>query len=199
MKLYAITDEVLTPKKTILTQVKSALNAGVSYIQYRDKTSKDEDLLLTCKRLKSMCEDFGATFVINDRVDLAIEIKAHGLHVGKDDVALKDVKSRFDGIIGVSCYDDMELAKEAIKSGANYVAFGAFYPSKIKPNAQKTSLLTLKKAKDLGMKVAVIGGINSQNISSFLPYKPDMICAISAIFSGDVEENVKSLRDKINQ
>lgn len=196
--LYAITDEKLTPNDTLITQVESALKSGVEVIQYRNKTSKDEDIKLTCKKLQSLCERYNATFIINDRVELACLIKAHGLHVGKDDGNLEKVREKFGGILGVSCYGDIHLAKQAITCGADYVAFGSFFHSLIKPNALKVSLTLLKEAKKLSSQVAVIGGINEKNISQFLPYDVDMICAISAIFSGDIEKNVTMLREKID-
>ncbi len=193
MKLYAITDEILTPDRSVLKQTKEALHAGVKIIQYRNKSAKDEDIFHICKILKNLCEDFGADFIINDRLDLACELKAHGLHLGKDDTSLKFAKKKFRGFIGVSCYDDIDLAKSALNDGASYVAFGAFFSSFTKPDAKKANFQTLKKARDLGFKTAVIGGINAKNINQFFPYSPDMICAISSIFKGNIEENVKAL------
>lgn len=195
--LYGITDEILTPQKTILSQVELALKNGVKIIQYRDKKSKDEEIFFTCKELKSLCEAYGAMFVINDRLNLASTLNAHALHVGKDDTSLEVARNSFKGVIGVSCYGDINRAKKAIKEGADYVAFGSFFPSPTKPNSLHVSGSILKLAKDLPTKVAVIGGINSENISYFKSFRVDMICAISAIFHGDIKKNIQKLKAKI--
>lgn len=189
MKLYAITDYYLTPQKTILKQVKTALKAGVSIVQFRDKISSDEQVYTTCKALQELCEDYEALFFINDRLNLAIKLNSYGLHVGKDDESLEKIKQTYNGKIGISCYNDINLAKIAKKNGATYVAFGAFFDTNTKKDASKASFNVLKD--DLQIKKAVIGGINCNNIAQFAPYNVDIICQSSGIFKGDIEKNVK--------
>lgn len=196
--LYAITDEKLTPPSTIIAQVSLALKHGVTIVQYRDKSSKNSEIVFTCKELQTLCREYGAMFVVNDRVELACQINADALHVGKDDLALKKARDMFDGVLGVSCYGDIGLAKKALDAKVDYVAFGSFFPSLIKPNSARVDLNVLQNAQNLQTKIAVIGGINQENISCFKPYKVDMICAISSIFSGDIEQNVKALKAKID-
>jgi len=123
--IYAITDEVLTPDESVLKQVAAALESGVKIIQYRNKSASDTQVESICSALQSLCTEHDAIFIIDDRPHLAHKIKADGLHIGKDDMDLKQAREIYpEGIIGVSCYGSTRLAKEADAEGAEYVAFG---------------------------------------------------------------------------
>lgn len=195
--LYAITDEILTPKSTILSQVQRALIAGVNIVQFRDKHSKDLDVEGICKELQALCREQGAIFIIDDRAELVAKIGADGLHIGKDDIGLKEAREIVGSgtIIGVSCYGSVKRAKEAEEGGAEYVAFGSFFPSPTKPSSSVIDLEIISKAREaISIPICAIGGINASNIDRLMKYRPDMVSVVSAIFGGeDIEQRVKRL------
>ncbi|MBZ9651908.1 thiamine phosphate synthase [Psychroflexus montanilacus] len=201
--IYAITDEVLTPKLTILQQVEEALDAGAKVIQLRDKSSTDAELENTAKALQQLCSKKGATFFINDRVQLARNIGADGVHVGFSDQTVRETRKVVGGqmLIGVSCYGDLERAKQAVQDGADYVAFGAFYPSKTKPKADVVSKEVISEAKkQLDVPVCVIGGIHRDNIAEIAAYQPDLYALVSDIFgSGDIKTAVTELVNNLSK
>ncbi|MFA6143871.1 MAG: thiamine phosphate synthase [Sulfurimonas sp.] len=194
--LYAITDEVLTPKKTILAQVEEALEGGIALLQFRDKTSHDDEIETLCIHLQHLCRLYNIPFVIDDRPYLAQKIGADGLHIGKDDMSLNEARAIFThGFIGVSCYGSIKKALESQNEGANYVAFGSFFPSPTKPNSGIVSMSVLEKAKEaLKIPICSIGGINVTNIHEIAAYKPDMISVVSAVWDGDIRRNIKQLK-----
>jgi thiamine-phosphate pyrophosphorylase len=199
--LYAITDEKLTPDSMVVAQVQTALEEGVSIIQYRNKTANDDAIEAVCRDLLDLCHRFGALFIINDRPKLAQKIGADGVHIGRDDLLLNEVKQIFtNGIIGVSCYGSVRRAKSMEKEGASYVAFGSFFPSPTKPNSGIVSLSVLEKAKkELTIPVCAIGGINADNIAQIAQKGPAMISVVSAIFDGNIKENIRELKGGYNE
>ena len=194
--LYAITDDVLTPLETIKQQVEIALQNGVRILQFRDKKSSDSEVLSICSELKKLCDSYGSLFVLDDRIDIARELGA-ALHIGKDDISLVEARKSFDGVIGVSCYGDINRAIEAERNGASYVAFGSFFKSPTKPNSEVVSFDVLVEAnKKLQLPICVIGGINISNIDQFNTLQPDMVSVISGIFDGDIAKNCGNLLAK---
>lgn len=198
--LYAITDEILTPHATILQQVESALCAGVCILQYRNKNESDEEAEPVCRQLQDLCRTHNALFIIDDRPELAARIGADGLHIGKDDMPLGRARELFPtGIIGVSCYGSVKKALMAQEEGADYVAFGSFFPSPTKPKSGVISLKVLTKAKEsLRIPVCAIGGISASNIRQVAACYPDMISLVSAVFEGDIAHNVTQLKQGMN-
>jgi len=194
--LYVITDEHLTPDVSVVSQVKIALETGVKIIQYRNKNDTDNDVEKICIQLQQLCSLHGATFIIDDRPHLAQKINADGLHIGKDDITLCEARDIFPkGIIGVSCYGSIRKALEAQSDGANYVAFGSFFPSPTKPHSGIVSMSVLEKAnKELVIPICAIGGINRINIHEISAHKPDMISIVSAIWEGDIKHNITQLK-----
>lgn len=198
--LYAITDELLTPNEVVVEKVREALEAGVDVIQYRNKSQSDHEVETICLGLQKICKNFNVPFIIDDRPYLAQKIAADGLHIGKDDMLLEDARAIFTkGIIGISCYGSVKKAIAAQKQGADYVAFGSFFPSPIKPKSGIVSKGVIKKAKEaLSIPVCVIGGINQDNISEIVQESPQMISVVSAVFEGNIKENVENLLKKMN-
>lgn len=199
--LYAITDEKLTPPKIILDKCKEALDYGVKVLQHRDKNSTDREVEKICIKLQDLCRRYEAIFIINDRPHLAQKIVADGLHIGKDDMPLSETRKIYtQGIIGVSCYGSIDVAKEAEANGATYAAFGAFFPTPTKPDAEIFPMDVLGRAKEhLNLPVCAIGGINASNIDLINRHDPDMFCCVSAIFEGNIRENIKLLNQKIKR
>ncbi len=196
--LYVLTDAFLTPQKSILDQVERVLKSGVRIIQFRDKYATDEELIPICQALQHLCDCYGAIFMINDRLDLACEVKADGLHVGEEDASYEEARMRLgrDKIIGISCYDDVQRAQKYAALGVDYVAFGACFPSATKPSAKVIDLDILSQAKQkLNVPICVIGGINQETILKLLPYHMDMYALIGAIYQDDkIEENIAQLK-----
>jgi thiamine-phosphate pyrophosphorylase len=196
--LYALTDERYTPFLELESKVLELLKAGVKVVQLRDKNSKDEELLEKALNIQQICKKYGAIFIINDRVNLAKEIDADGVHIGIEDESLIKTRELLpDKIIGVSCYDDLERAILAQNQGASYVAFGSFFPSSTKPDAKKAPLELLKRAKkELKIPICVIGGINETNIS--LLKDADLISIVKAVYEPrEIKENIKILKELI--
>jgi len=194
--IYAITDEILTPSHTILAQVEAALEGGISLLQYRNKTARDEEIETICVHLHHLCRLYNVPFIIDDRPYLAEKIGVEGLHIGKDDMVLREARVIFTkGFIGVSCYGSIKKALEAQNEGADYVAFGSFFSSPTKPNSGIVSMSVLTKAKEaLTIPVCAIGGINIVNIHEIAASNPDMISVVSAVWEGNIERNIKQLK-----
>lgn len=199
--LYVLTDATLTPTDTMLEQVERVLKSGVRVIQYRDKYASAEEAEVQCLRLQALCDYYEAIFIIDDRLDIAIKINADGLHVGEDDVSYEEARARLgEGkIIGVSCYGNIERAKKYAALGADYVAFGAFFPSPTKPHATLVEPQLLQRAKEeISIPICAIGGISEANIEQLSCYDIAMYSLISAVYKDDaIEENLEKLHAKI--
>lgn len=181
--LYGISDTNLTPHKTIIEQLQKAIEGGLRIFQYRDKHSKDSDIAGLVRELQAICDSNNVLFVLNDRYELAIKLGVSGLHLGKDEVMkLTEIRKEFKGIIGISCYDSIKLAKTFQDMGANYVAFGAMFASKTKVNAPPCPLHILEQAKEhIKIPICAIGGICVSNVSRL--NHCDMIAVISSLWT----------------
>lgn len=185
--LYVITDDLLTPPSTLIEQVRSSLEGGAKIIQLRDKKGSLEEIKETVLKLEELCKKYNAIFVLNDKVELAIELGLGGLHIGKSDHhRVKEIREKFSGYLGVSCYSNIELAKEMQTIGADYVAFGSFYTSPTKPKANIVNLNILTQAREeLSVPVCAIGGLSRENITEVMEHKPDMISLVSDIWTSE--------------
>ena len=195
-EIYAISDDILMPENLALEYAREILECGVKFFQFRSKKAVKNEKLAS--EILNLCEKFGAKFIVNDDVKFAKKIGAKAVHLGKDD---ENIKETFEilgknAYVGVSCYNDINLAINAAKNGASYVAFGSVFTSPTKPNAPKCGLEIVKEAKQiLNLPVCVIGGINETNIGSLSHAKPDLIAVISAIYEdGNIKENIKNLQ-----
>jgi len=189
--LYVITDDLLTPKSILLESIKKALHGGARIVQLRDKVSSDREIRALAITIQELCHEFNALFVLNDKVELAIELGCDGLHIGKSDHhRFEQIRKKFHGIIGVSCYGDLLLAKQMELMGADYVAFGSFFASPTKPNSKIIDLDILKKAKEqLNLPICAIGGIHSDYAEDIVVnYQPDMVAVISDIWREDITQ-----------
>ena len=195
-KIYAISDDILMPENLALEYAREILECGVKFFQFRSKKAVKNEKLAS--EILNLCEKFGAKFIVNDDVKFAKKIGAKAVHLGKDDENIKETFEILgkDAYVGVSCYNDINLAINAAKNGASYAAFGSVFTSPTKPNAPKCGLEVVKEAKQiLNLPVCVIGGINETNIGSLSHTKPDLIAVISAIYkNGNIKENIKNLQ-----
>ena len=195
-EIYAISDDILMPENLALDYTREILECGVKFFQFRSKKVVKNERLAS--EILDLCEKFKAKFIVNDDVKFAKKIGANAVHLGKDDENIKEAFEILgkDAYVGVSCYNDINLAINAAKNGASYVAFGSVFESPTKPNAPKCDLEVVKEAKQiLDLPVCVIGGINERNIGSLSYANPDLIAIISAIYKdGNIKENIKNLQ-----
>ncbi|MCQ8129434.1 thiamine phosphate synthase [Methylomonas rivi] len=181
--LYAITQPERKTLAQILREVEAALKGGAVAVQYRDKQPLDAVGL--ARQLITLCHAYRAPLLINDSVELALKAGADGVHLGKDDGDIADARQRLgaDAIIGVSCYNDVQKACAAAGHGADYVAFGRFFPSGSKPLAAPAEPATLTLAKQqLKLPIVAIGGILPENGGQIIAAGADLLAVIGGIF-----------------
>ena len=182
--LYAITPE--QPDTSLLVeQVRAALAGGGAMVQYRNKSGDVALLHEQASELLDLCRGFDVPLIVNDSLRLADLTGADGLHLGADDGSLREARLLLGPkkIIGMSCYNDIERALEAQALGADYVAFGSFFPSVTKPGAVTASLALLDEAKRrLHIPVVAIGGITPDNAPALIEAGADALAVVSALF-----------------
>ena len=186
--LYAITDEQLMSKKDFAQKSEAALQGGARIIQYRDKSNDTQKRFQQASLLTSLCRQYDAICIINDDIELARSVAADGVHLGRHDISITRARQILgdDTIVGISCYDDIELALAAEKNTADYVAFGAMFTSKTKPDAINTDLEIISRAKQkLSIPVCTIGGITDKNIDRLIQQGTDMAAVINNLFATD--------------
>ncbi len=197
--LYAITDEKLITEENFEHAIEAALQGGSRIIQYRDKSDDQKKRLQQATCLQSLCNKYHATCIINDDIALAKTIRADGVHLGKDDVSISHARKILgeNCIIGISCYNNLDLALEAEKNHADYVAFGAMFSSPTKPEASTASPELIATAKkQLQIPVCAIGGISEKNIKQIIEQGADMTAVISCLFSSS---NIKTSASILTQ
>ncbi len=183
--LYAVTPDGLeTPRLLMLAE--AALAAGIPLLQYRDKNGDAARRLEQAAALLALCRRYGARLIINDDVALARQVDADGVHLGGEDGDLAAARALLgpDKLIGASCYADFARAQAAAAAGANYVAFGAIYPSPTKPLARRASLELIAQARrELpGVQVAAIGGITLDNVAPVIAAGAQFVAVITDLF-----------------
>lgn len=179
--LYAIT---AGPRPDLVVAVEAAMRGGASVVQYRDKTTDAQRRLAEASALMALGRSHAVPLIINDDVDLAAASGASGVHLGKDDpdIAAARFALRGSAIVGVSCYDSLERAHDAAVAGADYLAFGAFFPSRTKPHNRRAAPQLLSEAKQWGIPLVAIGGITADNGEPLIKAGADFLAAISAVF-----------------
>ncbi|RLU01081.1 thiamine phosphate synthase [Ketobacter sp.] len=186
--LYAITDPVLTPPPTLLHQVQAALRGGARVIQYRDKTSPAPLRQQLAQQLRELTRNLGALLIINDDVNLCLECEADGVHLGQEDTPVREARQRLGRtrIIGATCHGSRELAESAMDQGANYLAFGRFFPSRTKPDAQHADLESLRDfIQACPLPTVAIGGITLNNAGQLIEAGFSMVAAVNDVFDRD--------------
>lgn len=195
--LYVITDG--TVGTVLLQKVEQALQGGAAIVQYRDKTTDQARRLQEGHALRVLCQQYQALFIVNDDVALAQAVQADGVHVGKDDAAFTTARAMLGAtaIIGVSCYNRLDLALNAAQQGANYVAFGSFFPSLTKPNATQATIDILQQARQAlpDTPICAIGGITVANATPLLQHGADMLAVITDVFQApDITARAQQLQ-----
>lgn len=182
--LYAITNEA-SDACELSDRVARALRGGARAIQYRDKSSDAARRLREAEALRALCRAYNVPLIVNDDVELARAVGADGVHLGKDDASIAEARAILgaEAIIGVSCYNSLERALQAGSAGADYVAFGSFFPSSTKPAAVRASLELLRTARtQIRLPIVAIGGITPENGAQLVAAGADMLAVIQGVF-----------------
>ena len=185
--LYAITDSGLHGDD-IAHQVERAIEGGARVVQYRDKSNDNARRTDEAGAILAVCRRHGVPLLINDDVELAQRIQAHGVHLGLDDVGVAEARRMLGEniIIGVSCYNRIDLARQARADGADYLAFGRFFSSESKPAAVQANPGLLEEARALfDCPLVAIGGITAQNGRPLIEAGADMLAVIRGVFAAD--------------
>jgi thiamine-phosphate pyrophosphorylase len=181
--LYAITQQTAdTPQ--LLADVRAALDGGARMIQYRDKSKRTALRIDQASQLHALCKLYSALFIVNDDVNLAKAVNADGIHLGEMDAKLDIVRAKMpDKIIGVSCYNQLDRAVEAEEHGADYVAFGSFFPSDTKPDALRAPIELLREAwQHVSIPIVAIGGVTVNNAAELIEAGADAVAVVRAVF-----------------
>ena len=168
-----------------LGPVAAAVANGVRAVQYRDKSSDHSRRRRDVEALLAVCRPHGVPLIVNDDVELALATGADGVHLGRDDEGLTAARTRLGAgaIIGVSCYNEADRALTAARNGADYVAFGSFFPSVTKPGAVRaTTELVAGVRPHIEAPIVAIGGITADNAPPLLESGVDLLAVVNAIF-----------------
>ena len=180
---------------TSLDKVLSFKN--VKFFQLRLKNISQKNLINICKKIKKITTKHKVLFIINDNYILTSKIKANGSHMGQQDGSFKIARKKLKGkILGITCHNSRILAKDAVKSEADYIAFGSFFKSQLKPGAKKANLNILKWAKkNIKKPIVVIGGINNNNYKKLIKAGAKYIALSSFIWDNPKLKPEQAIRE----
>ncbi len=188
--LYLVTPDWDDTQK-LLDVTEAGLRGGAALIQYRHKTASPTLRHEQAGQLQALCRKYGRPFIVNDFVDLCMALDADGILVGGTDMAVAQVRAAVGPtkIVGASCYGSLDLAREAYRAGASYVAFGGFYPSRVKKYEVSTSPAIVTQARtEIPVPNVVIGGMTQENAAPLVALGTDMVAAISSVYLADDPE-----------
>lgn len=191
--LYAITDSTLLADGRLLSYAEAALRGGARLLQYRDKSGNATIRLREADALRELCERHGATLIINDDAELAARLGV-GLHLGQEDGSLAAARALLGGrtIIGATCHASPELAEQARREGASYVAFGRFFNSSTKPGAPAATLEMLEQARQrIDLPIVAIGGVTLDNAPRLIACGASLIAVVHALFAAESAREVE--------
>ena len=170
----------------LLAATRQAIEGGAALLQYRHKTASAALRHEQAQALLALCRRMNLPLIINDHIDLCEALDADGIHVGGTDASVAAVRAQLGAgkIVGASCYGDLQLARDAAQAGASYVAFGGFYPSRVKKYAVTTPPDIVTRAREeLDLPVCVIGGMSAQNSRPLVAIGAHMVAAISSVYA----------------
>jgi len=185
--LYLVTPD-WDDTERLIAVTEQAIRGGASVLQYRHKTASEPLRLEQAAALLKLCRRLNVPLIINDRLELCEAIDADGIHVGGTDASVASMRARLGAskIVGASCYGDLQLARDAQASGASYVAFGGFYPSRVKKYAVTTAPTIITLAlNELNCPICVIGGMTPENSRVLIEHGAHMVAAISSVYSAE--------------
>jgi thiamine-phosphate pyrophosphorylase len=172
-------------ERSWLDGVARAMEGGARLVQYRDKSPEPDMRRRRAGALLDLCRSAGVPLIVNDDLELALALGADGVHLGREDGDAAAARARLGpgAILGVSCYDRLELAIAAERAGASYAAFGSFFPSKVKPGAVRPEPDLLTRARErMKIPLVAIGGITTQNAASLIAAGADMLAVVTGLF-----------------
>ena len=182
---------------------RAAVAAGIALVQYRNKRAAASERRAQARELLGLARRHGALFIVNDDLDLAVEIGADGVHLGREDGDIAAARCRLPHqLLGVSCYNDLEHARRAVDAGADLLAFGSVFASATKPAAVRAPLSLLRDARERfpQQHVIAIGGIDATNIGTVSAAGAHAAALISAVFdAGDPGLAVRNLQQEFNE
>jgi thiamine-phosphate pyrophosphorylase len=193
--LYAVTP-ALADSALLRSKVEAALRGGARILQYRNKAADEQLRYEQAFQIAWLCRDAGACFIVNDSIELARDVAADGVHLGKDDNGIGAARALLGPgkLIGVSCYNQLLRARDAVAQGADYIAFGSFFPSPTKPGAVTASRDLLRAAKEFSLPIVAIGGITPDNAAGLIEAGADAVAVVSAVFDApDVERAARRI------
>jgi len=188
--LYVVTPD-WDDTQQLLEVTEAALRGGAAMVQYRHKTASVDLRREQAECLLALCRSYQTPLVINDHVDLCLDIDADGIHVGGTDASVAQVRAAvgFKKIVGASCYGDLDLARIAYRDGASYIAFGGFFPSRIKKYPVTTPFEIITQAKaEIPLPSVVIGGMTQHNSAPLVASGADMVAVISSVYMAGAPE-----------
>ncbi|MGG5461900.1 thiamine phosphate synthase [Clostridium sp. B9] len=200
-ELYLVTDYRI-PFNELLEKTKGALEGGATLVQYRAKNMDTKVMCEEALKLRELCDEFGAVFLVNDRIDVALAVNAHGVHIGQDDMPCTLARKIMPegSIIGVTVHNREEALK-AIEEGADNLGVGALFSTNSKDDATLMSMETLKEIREVSnIPLYGIGGINTDNLTEEHLELIDGVAVISALLnSEDIVEKSKEFISILNK
>lgn len=182
--LYAITDRSWVGKMTLYEQIEQALQNGVTMLQLREKNLDDAQFLTQAKEIKALCNHYGVPLLINDNVEVAYKSGADGVHVGLEDMPVREIRKNFGShlLIGATA-KTVAQAQQAQQDGADYLGVGAVFPSPTKRQAVRITIEQLREIrKAVSIPIVAIGGITQENLPLLAGSGIDGVAVVSAIF-----------------
>ena len=182
--LYLVTPDWDDTEKLVEIS-ESALQGGAALLQYRHKTADAQLCKKQAVALRDLCHRYQRPFIINDHVELCLDVDADGIHVGGLDASVEQARLAVgpDKIVGASCYGDIQLARTAQQQGASYIAFGGFFPSRIKKYPVTTSHnIVMQSKREIALPIVVIGGMTVENCRPLITAGANMVAVISSVY-----------------
>jgi len=203
LKLYLVTDPVLHGNRGVIPTCREALEAGVSFLQLRDKEASTRQLYETARELKILCDEYSAWFVVNDRIDVTLAVNAHGVHLGQSDMPASVARGILgpEAVIGVSARTVPE-AEEASVAGADYIAANLVFSTSTKKGLGKPLGLDMvaKLSEASSLPLVAIGGIKPENTSSVMEAGCSGVAVVTAIMNaGSPAFEVKRFLQVLNR
>lgn len=195
LKLYLVTDSDILKGRDFYKCIEEAMKAGVTMVQLREKNTDGKEFLEKALKLRELTRKYNVTFIINDRVDIALLSDADGVHVGQSDIDADSVRKLIgkDKIIGVSARSVAE-AQKAKADGADYIGIGAMFSTSTKLDAKEVSFDTLREmTSQVDIPFVLIGGITLDNVSQLKIFNPDGYAIVSGILKYD------NIYDRVSQ
>ncbi len=197
LRLYAVTDRAWVGRQTLSEQIEDALRGGVTLVQLREKNLAKEEFVAEAKAVLALCRQYGVPLIINDRLDVALESGADGVHVGIEDAPVSEIRRQTgpDFIIGATA-KTVAQARAAQSAGADYLGVGAVFPSPTKRNAIRITSEVLREiCGSVSIPAVAIGGITAENAPSLKGCGMAGIAVVSAIFgASDIQQAAAGLR-----